>query len=520
MDSRADARLVVDGDVVTEVASSKTVDVAEMGTSPTASPTMSPSMRELRAVPVPPECKNNEFALNIFIKNKTEVVKKGLATKMGREHSDISARAAAAVMNRVVPEVRVATAIGENVAKGMPAKLASKGLTGVAKYRYSKENYAVVQGEITKADFMFMAREGLMPEFVAKALTTLTQVPLIEKAVMWGVFQGLVKDLPAACALDLQEAAGVDADPVVLPIQRQADYFFEVLKDLEDGPERDGEARAFNPAPPNPNGEMAVNIFIKNKEFLVQKGLSEALGKDTSSKSARVGGAVLNSVVGLQKVAREVGENVAKGMPEELAEKGITVRTKYRYARDNYASLQVELVGVDYMHLAADGAMPEPVAKALDFMAKTSPVQQLQKLQLSQQLGLCVGLPVVMWFLGVISFMTLLFVALPIAAALLAVPLSLVGIRGQLIEELPAAIVDDLKVKGGAEADVVVLPIERQADYFYEVLRELEVRTQREKHERSLGKRVQNFTGKESYQFGDLTKAAVRRARSGSAVEN
>jgi len=111
------------------------------------------------------------------------------------------------------------------------------------------------------------------------------------------------------------------------------------------------------------------------------------------------------------------------------------------------------------------------------------------------------------------SLMTLLLVALPIAVALLAVPLSLVAIRGQIIDELPAAVIDDLKVKGEVEADVVVVPIERQADYFYEVLNELEHRGQQEKLEKSFGKKVQNFTGKESYQLGDLTKAAVKRVR-------
>lgn len=175
-----------------------------------------------------------ELCLNIFVRNKKGLVKKQVSERLGMEPRDGPARVAAKMANHVVKAEQVAKLVADGVAKEMPIEMARNGVSVTNTLRFCRENYAVISVEIKGADFKRLASAGAVPHVLARVLESLSCCPFCESLALRFLFAGLLAELPEKVTQDLALRGGVEADVVAVPLDRQAEYMFDVLRDMED----------------------------------------------------------------------------------------------------------------------------------------------------------------------------------------------------------------------------------------------------------------------------------------------
>merc|ERR1719210_1686613 len=81
-----------------------------------------------------------------------------------------------------------------------------------------------------------------------------------------------------------------------------------------------------------------------------------------------------------------------------------------------------------------------------------------------------------------------------------------------MLQRMPAEVQTDLEQKGGVEANVTALSFSDEAEFLFDMIDELNKEELAARGKHGLKKSVQEFTGQDTYQFGDITKELVRRA--------
>merc|ERR1712032_112111 len=84
----------------------------------------------------------------------------------------------------------------------------------------------------------------------------------------------------------------------------------------------------------------------------------------------------------------------------------------------------------------------------------------------------------------------------------------------EMLVELPGQVEADLATRGGVEASATAVPVAQEASYLFQFLEDLDREEAAAEREKKLDvcRALQDFTGKEEYKFGDITKTLIKRA--------
>mmetsp|Transcript_65784 Transcript_65784/g.170041 ORF Transcript_65784/g.170041 Transcript_65784/m.170041 type:complete len:158 (-) Transcript_65784:103-576(-) len=150
----------------------------------------------------------------------------------------------------------------------------------------------------------------------------------------------------------------------------------------------------------------------------------------------------------------------------QLASKGIRVEMSECLRKENLVVFSIRVVSADFQRLAALGLVPGFVASLVQCFEFIPPL----------------------------------------------IDTALRRLTKSLLTDLPGSVKSDLSLRGGVDADVSARPSEEEADYLFEALAAID-RAAEERRKTEFGKAINEFTGKDHYQFGDITKTCITKMR-------
>lgn len=226
--------------------------------------------------------------------------------------------------------------------------------------------------------------------------------------------------------------------------------------------------------------EIFLNIRVQNKKGIVEHQVTEKFGQDWQGQGiVSLTQKIANDLVSEEKVGREVAQKTVEDLPRELLKNGIKATATLTFRRGLFFVVSVKVLAADFERLAAQGKMSRPV------------------------LGL----------LNCFQFFPAVFTDRIFAVVLKRVV-------EEMLLELPGQVASDLEERGGVKAAVVALPAEQEANHFFRILEEIkEEEAAAERKRDQVSKAVQDFTGKDEYKFGDITKTILKKAKRSSKGE-
>mmetsp|Transcript_32662 Transcript_32662/g.73202 ORF Transcript_32662/g.73202 Transcript_32662/m.73202 type:complete len:351 (-) Transcript_32662:259-1311(-) len=177
-----------------------------------------------------------KFYLNCDVKNKADVVRKGVSKKVteafGREMPAV-ASALGSVAKHAVTNDKFITGFSNGLAENIPEKL--KDEAGIVvdvevKYKQPEGTFCVFLLRVVDIDLrkLLAASQG---EATAKKLAEyLDMVPLLKKEfeafVLFQAAAGLLSNLPKSVAAQMKEVGGIEVEAVGCSQADQSEYFF------------------------------------------------------------------------------------------------------------------------------------------------------------------------------------------------------------------------------------------------------------------------------------------------------
>lgn len=239
---------------------------------------------------------------------------------------------------------------------------------------------------------------------------------------------------------------------------------------------------AASPSSRSSTVEFCLNIMVHNKERIVEKHVSEKLGPAPDQdplnfhKLAQdVVGKIANDFISEEEVTKSVAESVMAEIPMQLRQTGITAETSLCFLRGSFAVVEVQILGVDFTHLASQGIVAPAIAKIISCF----------------------------------RFLPALLRNALYGQAVLKVAMG-------TLEQLPDKVIEDLQERGGVEASVKALPYEDEAIYLFAVISELTTQgggtlpsPQGAGPLMDFKKALQDFTGQDH--FGDVTNSLLAK---------
>merc|ERR1711971_980075 len=104
------------------------------------------------------------LALNIFVENKSEALKKKVEADVGHGVGTVAAN----VADKIITQIKFCEKVGGGIEKSIPNALGKRGIIAKARLQLVKTNLIVIKVTVTRVDFDKMVADQQVPASVAK----------------------------------------------------------------------------------------------------------------------------------------------------------------------------------------------------------------------------------------------------------------------------------------------------------------------------------------------------------------